>query len=466
MTQALIKHEPRREHFLEKPLPSNEDAERATLGAIILEPRFMAVVAEELKPEDFYSPMHRMVYAAMLSLFEANRPIDPLEISETIKRQNGTDRNGNTSGVVGGVSTISNLTWGLPHFDLDHGAEQVRTFAQKVRKTSRVRHLIRTCHQLIEDAVSEEHEPDAMLDRAQTVINHVCTTDAKKSFTSIGELSIQIAQHIRDLRANLVSPYGLFTRFHRFDTITNGLQKANLYVLGGRPGQGKSAFAAQLAVNVTEADPGAVVAIFSLEMSKKEYTERLIASEAQVELNKVRSGVMTNEMLERVDRATANLAGLNIEIDDASSRSATSMRSQLLRLQHEKRRLDLVIVDFIQRMTTTRRTDSRQQEVSRIAQELKSLAKDFDVPVVALSSLNRAPEGRADGRPKMADLRESGDIESEADMVAFIYRPERYGQSSDETEAELIIDKNRHGPTETVRLRFVGQFTRFGNPLT
>lgn len=464
MTQALQTIRPHRnEQYLERPLPSNEDAERCVLGAIILEPRFMAVVADEVTETDFYDAKNRAIYRAMLACFESNRPLDPIEIGEKMKR---TAEQGSTDYflLAGGVAGIMNLTYGLPHFDLSTGSEQVRKYAVKVKKTARVRQLIHTCGTLANDAASEQYDADAMLDRAQTIINHVCTTDTKRQFTSIGELSVELAQHIRDVRDGHKSANGLYTGFHRFDTITNGLQKSNLIVIGGRPGQGKSSFAGQVAVNVADRSPGAVVAIFSLEMSKQEYTQRLIASEAQVELNKIRSGTMTHEMLERVDAAAAKLAGLSIEIDDASSRSATSMRSQLLRLKHERQRIDLVVIDFIQRMTTTRRTDSRQQEVSRIAQELKSLAKDFDVPVMALSSLNRAAETRADGRPKMADLRESGDIESEADLVGFIYRPSRYNESADESEAELIVDKNRHGATETVPLKFIGPFTRFTNP--
>lgn len=465
MTQALQTTRPyRNEQYLDRPLPSNEDAERAVLGAIILEPRFMAVVADEVIETDFYNPIHRMVYSAMLSLFESNRTIDPIWIGDELKRQKTPNGKVDALAMIGGVSVISNLAYGLPHFDLHSGSEQVRDYAVKVKKTAQVRKLIRTLNTLTEDALGEEYGPDAMLDRAQTIINHVCTTDTKRQFSSIGELSVELAQHIRDVRDGHKSANGLYTGFHRFDTITNGLQKANLIVIGGRPGQGKSSFAGHVAVNVAENSPGAVVAIFSLEMSKQEYTQRLVASEAQVELNKIRSGTMTHEMLERVDAAAVKLAGLNIEIDDASSRSATSMRSQLLRLRHERKRIDLVVIDFIQRMTTTRRTDSRQQEVSRIAQELKSLAKDFDVPVMALSSLNRAAETRADGRPKMADLRESGDIESEADLVGFIYRPSRYNESEDESAAELIVDKNRHGATETVPLKFIGPFTRFTNP--
>lgn len=461
MTQTLKTTEPyRNEQYLDRPLPSNEDAERAVLGAIILEPRFMAVVADEVIETDFYNPKNRAIFRAMLACFESNRPIEPIEIAEKMKQ---TAEPGGTDflSVAGGVAGIMNLTYGLPHYDLSSGGGQVREHAVKVKKSARVRQLIHTCGTLANDAASEQYDADAMLDRAQTIINHVCTTDTKRQFSSIGELSVELAQHIRDVRDGHKSANGLYTGFDRFDTITNGLQKSNLIVIGGRPGQGKSSFAGQVAVNVAENSPGAVVAIFSLEMSKQEYTQRLIASEAQVELNRIRSGTMTHEMLERVDAAAVKLAGLNIEIDDASSRSATSMRSQLLRLRHERKRIDLVVIDFIQRMTTTRRTDSRQQEVSRIAQELKSLAKDFDVSVMALSSLNRAAETRGDGRPKMADLRESGDIESEADLVGFIYRPHRYGQSDDETKVELIIDKSRHGPTGTINLRFLGPMMRF-----
>lgn len=447
---------PRFEAVLNKPLPSNDDAERAILGAVLIDNGFMAIAADTLRPEHFYSPFSRAVYSAMLTLFDRNKPIDPIEVAELMKRDGDIQQ-------FGGAAAVANLTYGMPMFSIGTDGDEVRRYAERIRDLAQVRRLVHVLGQLQNDAVDEGFDPKEMLERAATAVNHIATAETKRMLVAVAEVGIQIAQNARDLRDGIKPSTGLFTGFRRLDHITNGLQKSDLIVVGGRPGMGKSAFAGQLALSAARFNAGAVVAIFSLEMSKEQYVRRLISNLAEVPELQIKSGMMNDSQIYRVDQANVALADMGLFIDDSSSQTGTSMRSQLLRLQHERKRIDLVIVDYVQRMTSSHRhaQQSRQQEVSRIAQDLKTIAKDFDVPVLALSSMSRANESRAEPRPKMSDLRDSGDIESEADIVALMYRPGHYDEAIPAGNTELIIDKNRHGPTETIKLRYAGNRYQF-----
>lgn len=445
----------RREQFLERPLPSNEDAERCVLGAILIDERLISTVAEIVKPEDLYSPSYRRIYAAMLTLFEAKKAIDPIAIVEELKKEGPLD-------TIGGYAAITNLSFGLPMWSLE-SADVIQGYCRTIQDKRKVRDLIKTCNLITTEALAGEQDPSEILNAAQTAINAVCTIDDKKGFEGLGTVAVSELHRIIELRerGNVVT--GLQTGLAKLDLLTGGFQKSDLVIIAGRPGMGKSALAGQIALNACEQNPGAVVAIFSLEMSKEQYAKRLLSTRSSIDFTRMSRGALNDDELARLARCSGGFGDLGFVIDDSSSISAVEMRSKLLRLKHERGRLDAIFVDYLQRMVTGKRVESRQQEVSRIAQDLKSLAKDFDVPVIALSSLNRQCEARNPPKPRMSDLRDSGDIESEADLVAFIYRPHHYDQSMNPRLCEFIIDKHRNGPTETVQLGFMGEFTRFGN---
>ena len=272
MTTAIAKYEQppsRFETFFNKPLPSNDDAERAILGAVLIDNGFMAVAAETLRPEHFYSPFSRAVYSAMLTLFERNKPIDPIEIVEVMKREGTAEGHS--------VVAITNLTLGLPMWTISRDGDEVRRYAERVKDLAQVRNLVHVLGQLQHDAVEEGYDPKQMLERAATAVNHIATAETKRTFVPVAEIGIQIAQNARDLRNGLKPEDKLMTGFRRLNQITGGLQPSDLIVLGGRPGMGKSAFAGQLALDAARLNAGAVVAIFSLEMSKEQYVRRLIS---------------------------------------------------------------------------------------------------------------------------------------------------------------------------------------------
>lgn len=440
-----------RESYLDRPLPSSAEAERVILGAVFLDERVLPQAIDQLKPEHFYSPLHRRIYKAMLDLFERSERIDPILIGEELKKDGSIDS-------IGGVASITNLTYGLPHFS------DIRAYVKTVREKARIRELIKTCSEITSTALAEDESAETVLSFAQGKINEVCTDDDKKGFERAGVTSLARIHHVIELKKNGSEMTGLKTGFRDWDSKTGGLQKTDFIVIAGRPAMGKSSLAGNIGENVCALNPGAVVAIFSLEMSKEQYNDRLLCSMARVDYNRYRSGYITTEEISNLLVAQETLDSYDLHIDDTSSISPLETRSKLMRLKAERKRVDLVIIDFLQRMSASVRTESRQQEVSKIARELKSLAKDLQVPVIALSSLSRAPEARNPPKPKMSDLRESGDIESEADSVGMLYRDEYYKPTEENAGiAELLIEKNRHGPTGVVKMAFLGEFTRFEN---
>ncbi len=451
MTTANNVYEFNREHYLEKPMPSSGDAERIILGAVLLDNSVLPQAIEFLKPEHFYSPNHRQIYKAMVFLFERKEKIDPVLIGEELKKEGSIES-------IGGIASITNLTYGIPHFS------DITDYCKVVRSKSQIRDLIRACNQITSTALAEDELPEETLNFAQTLVNEICTQEEKRGFVSIGKLSEQAVHRTLEFAKTGANFTGLRTGFRDWDQKTGGLQKTDLIIIAARPGQGKSSLVVNVAEKISFLEKEAVTAIFSLEMSKEQYTDRMLCSSAQVDLQRYRTGNLTKEEWGQLAFTADIFSDYRIRIDDTSSISPLEMRSKLMRLEAETKRLDLVIVDYLQRMSSSRKTESRQQEVSSIARELKSIAKDFDVPVIAISSLSRACEARNPPRPRMSDLRESGDIESEADLVAFIYRPEYYQQTEENMGfAEFIIDKHRHGPTGTVKFAFMKEFTKFAN---
>ncbi len=439
------------EQFLEKPLPSSPESERVILGAILLDNALISQAIEQLKPEDFYSPNHRRVFKAMIALFEKSERIDPILIGEELKKEGTIDS-------MGGVATITNLTFGLPHFS------DIADYAKIVHDKSVVRNLIKVCNQITSEALAEEDDAEVILDNAESMIFALADERTKQGFAHVKPVAEEVLAKVQEYaKRESHALTGLATGFRDLDQMTSGLQKTDLIIVAARPSMGKTALCLTLAQNAAIQEK-AVVAVFSLEMSKEQLVMRMLSSEAKVDAHRFRTGYLTREEWGRLAGAIGTLSEASIFIDDTAGISVLEMRAKTRRLVAEQKKLDLIVVDYLQLMSGSGKIESRQQEVSKISRELKGLAKELNVPVVALSQLSRAPEARNPPRPMMSDLRESGSIEQDADVVAFIYREDYYKPNEENAGiAELLISKQRNGPTGTVKLAFLKEFTRFEN---
>ena len=449
--------EPRREQFLERPLPSSDDAERAILGAILLDNSLITQAVEHLKPEDFYSPLHRRIFGAMTSLFEASKKIDPILVAEELRRDSSLES-------IGGVAAIANLTYGLPHFS------DVGDYIAVVRSKSMMRNLVRTCNEITSQALDEEDDAEIVLDRAEQMIFALAEQKARDGFEGIRPIAENVFQKIQDFaKRDSHALTGLSTGFRDLDNITSGLQPSDLIIVAARPSMGKTALCLNIAQRAALREK-AIVAVFSLEMSKEQLVMRMLSAQASVDARSLRLGMLSHNDWGRLAESIADLSETKLFIDDTPGISVLEMRAKLRRLAVEQGGIDLVVVDYLQLMGGgTRRNENRQQEVSQISRDLKALAKEFNAPVVALSLLSRAPEARNPPKPMMSDLRESGSIEQDADVVAFIYREDYYAKSEDDIPedrkniAEIIIAKQRNGPTGTVKLSFRKEYNKFVN---
>ncbi len=443
--------EPIRDPILERPLPSSPDVERAVLGAIILDNSLIAQGVELLKPKHFYVPSHRRVFEAMIALFEASSEINPILVGEELRRDNSLESSG-------GMAGISNLTWGLPH------TTSIAQYAKVIRGKHLLRDLVKTASKITAEALEEEDEPQNILDHAEQAIFALADERVRQGFEHIKQPAERVLEKAEAVERHDVVVTGMPTGFRGLDALTAGFQKQDLVIIAARPSMGKTSLALTLAQHAAIVH-NAVVGIFSLEMSAEALAMRMLCSEASVDAQKFRTGYLSNEEWSRLGKALGLLADARIFIDDTAAISVLEMRAKARRLATEQKRLDMIVVDYLQLMSgSSRRFESRQQEVSQISRELKALAKELNIPLVALSQLSRAPENRTDHRPQLADLRESGAIEQDADVVAFIYREEQYSKSDENKNiAELIVAKQRNGPTDTVYLAFLNQFAKFAD---
>ena len=398
-----------REQFLERPLPSSPDSERVILGAILLDNELITQAIEKISAEDFYSPNNRRIFKAMTALFEKGERIDPILIGEELKKDGSIDS-------IGGVATITNLTYGLPHFS------DIFDYTKVVKDKAMTRNLIKVCNQITSEALAEEEDAEVILDHAEQMIFALADEKTRQGFVHvqpIAEIVLAKVQEFAKRESHALT--GLSTGFRDLDEKTSGLQPSDLIIVAARPSMGKTALCLTLAQNAAILE-NAVVAVFSLEMSKEQLVMRMLSSEARVDAHRFRTGYLTRDEWGRLAEAIGTLSNARIFIDDTAGISVLEMRAKTRRLFTEQKKLDLIVVDYMQLMSGGKRTESRQQEVSQISRELKGLAKEMNVPIIALSQLSRAPEARNPPRPMMSDLRESGSIEQDADVVAFIYR--------------------------------------------
>lgn len=442
-------------------MPQNTDAEEAILGAILVSPASMNKVVETIKPESFYKPAHRYVYEAMLQLYNGNSNIDIVSVSDVLNMNQKLE-------MVGGRAFINDLSYKTIT------TSNIEYYAKIVQEKAIKRSLINAGSEIVSSGY-DLNPIEESLETAEKLIFDIASQKASKSLTSIKDLVYEAYSKIEERYNNKGTLTGISTGYYDLDTMTNGLQKSDLIILAARPAMGKTSFALNIAQNVA-LRANAPVAVFSLEMSKAQLVQRILCSEAEVDTQRLKTGNMQSKDWEKLAIAMNNFTESKtpIYIDDTAGCTLTDLRAKCRRLAMAEKNLGLIVIDYLQLIEGSGRED-RMQQISSISRGLKILAKDLNVPILALSQLSRAVEGRTDKRPMLSDLRESGSIEQDADIVIFIYRDEYYKNTNDEEEAaekaankgeaEIIIAKHRNGPIGTVKLLFQGSITKFKNPI-
>ena len=436
---------------LQKLPPQNVEMEQSILGAILQNNDAIVRLADTLQEEDFYHDAHKWLYRAMLDLFQENVPIDVLTVNEWLKKKNRLD-------TIGGPAYLAELVELVPT------AAHVDYHARVVREKSILRALIRTATNIVTDSYEADEDVATMLDRAERAILEISQGKATSGFVDLQNVLKDSFRQLETLSARKDPITGLPTGFSDLDRQTAGLQASDLIVIAGRPSMGKTTLALNIAAHAGM-QTGKPIAVFSLEMSKEQMALRMLCAEARVDSAKLRTGFLAGSDWSLLTTAAGDLSGqANIYIDDTPMQTALDIRAKARRLRSEQGDLGLVIIDYLQLMQGRSRAENRQQEISDITRALKALARELHVPVVALSQLSRAVEQRRPPKPQLSDLRESGAIEQDADVVALLYRDEVYNEDSDERGvAEINVAKHRNGPTGTLRLAFRGEFTRFDN---
>ena len=435
---------------IQKKVPHDADAEQAVLSSILMDKDAAAEAFELLKTDDFYSPENREVFRAALQLYTKGDPIDVV----TVKNQ--LEENG-VFAEIGGVETLANIAAAVG------SSVNGKSYAKIVEEKSVLRRLIKLSGELSEISYKGADDINVILDKAEKGIFDVMQNRNTDSFASIMDVAYNTFSNIEKIYNSNEKITGISTGFTDFDAKTAGLQKSDLILIAARPSMGKTAFVLNVAQYAAVRDH-VPVAIFSLEMSKEQLVNRMLCAEALVDAQKVRTGELNSDDWSKLVESMGVLSEAPIYIDDTPGITAMEIRAKCRRLKIEKG-LGLVVIDYLQLMSGSGRSDSRQQEISEISRSLKAIAREIEAPVIALSQLSRACEARSDHRPMLSDLRESGAIEQDADLVAFLYRDEYYFPEKTEkkNQAELIIAKQRNGPTGTVNLTWLGQYTKFAN---
>ena len=440
-------------------MPQNIDAEEAILGAILVSPACMNRIVEQLRPESFYKPAHRYVYEAMLQLYNGEDKIDIVSVSDVLNMNQKLE-------LVGGRAFINDLSYKTIT------TTNVEYYAKIVQEKAIKRSLINAGSEIVSSGY-DLNPIEESLEVAEKLIFDIASQKASKSLLPIKDLVYDSYAKIEERYNNKDKLTGTPTAFYDLDTYTNGLQKSDLIILAARPAMGKTSFALNIAQNVA-LKAKIPVAIFSLEMSKEQLVQRLLCAEAEVDTQRLKTGNMQAKDWEKLAVAMDSFSQAPIYIDDTAGVTITDLRAKCRRLAMAEKNLGLIVIDYLQLIEGTGRED-RMQQISSISRGLKILAKELNVPIIALSQLSRAVESRTDKRPMLSDLRESGSIEQDADIVMFIYRDEYYKSANDEEEmaekatnkgeAEIIIAKHRNGPVGTVKLLFQSNITKFKNPI-
>ncbi|QST00051.1 replicative DNA helicase [Pontibacillus sp. ALD_SL1] len=428
--------------------PHNIEAEQAVLGAIFLEPQSIATATELLQPEDFYRASHQRIYEAMSHLSEKGEPIDLVTVTTSLSNAKMLDE-------IGGVSYLSDLANSVPT------AANIEYYARIVEEKAILRRLIKTATTIVTNGYSNEEDIEGVLNDAEKSILEVAQQKDSGKFKNIKDVLIDVYDNIEQLHNTSAEVTGLPTGFRDLDGMTAGFQRNDLIIIAARPSVGKTAFALNIAQNVA-AHTDENVAIFSLEMGADQLVMRMLCAEGNIDATRLRTGKLETEDWGKLTMAMGSLSNAGIFIDDTPGIRVNEIRSKCRRLAQEHG-LGMILIDYLQLIQGSGNSkENRQQEVSEISRALKGLARELNVPLIALSQLSRGVEGRQDKRPMMSDIRESGSIEQDADIVGFLYRDDYYDQESEkENIIEIILAKQRNGPVGTVELMFVKEYNKF-----
>lgn len=437
------------ESLPEKLPPQNLEAEQAVLGAMLIEENAIAIILEILDKDFFYKGSHKKIFSAIVELYAGNEPVDLVTLTHLLKKKGILDD-------VGGAAYLTTLTSLVPT------AANAIHYAKIVKEKYLLRSLINNATQIVTEGYESKEDTDQLLDRAERLIFEITSKKIEGGFVPLKEIikdSIETIDKLYQRKANIT---GIPTGFHEFDIMTAGLQPSDLIIIAGRPSMGKSSFVC----SVTEhagVDKKIPVAIFSLEMSKEQLVQRMLCSHARVNAHNVRTGFLSQSDWPKLTTAASKLSESPIFIDDTPGITVLELRAKARRLksQHD---IQLVILDYLQLMQGPSGAENRQQEISEISRSLKALAREIKVPIIAISQLSRAVETRQDHRPQLSDLRESGAIEQDADLVALLLREEYYNPTEENKGiTEVIVAKQRNGPVGTIQLAFIREYTRFEN---
>ncbi|HZG11196.1 MAG: replicative DNA helicase [Kurthia gibsonii] len=428
--------------------PHNQEAEQSVLGAIFLEPQALITASETLLADDFYQAAHRLIFETMLRLSDLGKAIDVVTVTEELSSRNQLDD-------VGGISYMTELANAVPT------AANIAYYSEIVAQKSLLRKLIRTATKIVEDSFTREDEVAELLAEAEKQIMEVANRSNSGDFKHVKDVLVQTYENVEKLQNRKGDITGIPTGFRDLDRLTAGFQRGDLIIVAARPSVGKTAFALNVAQAVgTQTTEN--VAIFSLEMGADQLVMRMLCAEGNIDAQVLRTGALTTEDWRKLTMAMGSLSHAGIYIDDAAGVRVNEIRAKCRRLKQESG-LGMILIDYLQLIQGSGSSgQNRQQEVSEISRSLKALARELEVPVIALSQLSRGVEQRQDKRPMMSDLRESGSIEQDADIVAFLYREDYYDKETEDANTiEIIVAKQRNGPTDTVKLAFKKEFNKF-----
>ena len=431
-----------------KSMPHNVEAEQSVLGAMIIDKTAIVQALEVLTKDDFYKDAHQVIFNAILDLYQKDTAVDLITLTENLQSREKLETAGGITYVTAVCSSVLSTA-------------NLQSYIKIVKDKSTLRKLIRASTEIIEDSYNKQDDVEAIVDVAEKKIFNISNNRNTSDFEAMSTVLERGFLEIEKIYNNKGGVTGVPSGFPELDSKTSGFQKGDMILIAARPSMGKTTFALNLAQYAALRDAKSI-AVFSLEMSKEQLAYKLLCAEANVDMLKLRTGNLEDKDWENIAKASGPLSAAKIFIDDTAGISVMEMRSKCRRLKIEQG-IDLIVIDYLQLMSGSKGTESRQQEVSEISRSIKALAKEMECPVIALSQLSRAPEQRADHRPMLSDLRESGSIEQDADLVMFLYRDEYYNkETEDKNIAECIIAKQRNGPTGTVKLAWLGQFSKFG----
>ena len=426
-----------------KTLPQNIEAEKAVLGSILLDDQAINGALEEVGINDFYDQNHKKIFSAMLELDGENKPIDVVTLYEKLKSKKSMLQE------IGGSTYLTQLVEFVP------SSSNVNIYARSVREKSILRSMIQTASEIVSEGQMDQIDVNDFLDQAEKRLFDISQNKKRPGFVSSQELAIETIKIIENLAKRKEAITGVPSGFKRLDKMTAGLQSSDLIILAARPGMGKTSFGLNIVLNAAITN-GLNVGFFSLEMTKEQLMMRMLSSKSKINFSKIRTGFLSDNELESIKNSSSSFERSNIYIDDTPAINSLELRSRARRLKSDKG-LDLLIVDYLQLMRGVTRNDNREREIAEISSALKSLAKELQIPIIAISQLSRQTEARTDKKPQLSDLRESGALEQDADMVLFIHRADAYKRNIEERDgvAEIIIGKQRNGPTGTVTLAFL-----------